>query len=90
MTLDYDEEIARQATLDPAPGRTEILMLEARVLEARSEGTETVISVLLDAMLREDGPNATAEQVREVWHIRRDESASPSQWMLEGIQQLTL
>jgi predicted lipid-binding transport protein (Tim44 family) len=84
------EEIARQATLDPAPGRTEILMLEARVLEARSAGTETVISVLLDAMLREDGPNATAEQVREVWHIRRDESASSPQWMLEGIQQLTL
>jgi len=82
------EEIARQATLDPAPSLTEILMLEARVLEARSEGTETVISVLLDAMLREDGPSATAEQVREVWHIRRDESASPPQWTLEGIQQL--
>jgi predicted lipid-binding transport protein (Tim44 family) len=84
------EEIARQATLDPEHSRTEILMLEARILEARSEGTETVISVLLDAMLREDGPSATAEQVREVWHIRRDESASPSQWTLEGIQQLTL
>jgi predicted lipid-binding transport protein (Tim44 family) len=84
------EEIARQATLDPEHGRTEILMLEARVLEARSQGNETVISVLLDALLREDGPNATAEQVREVWHIRRDESASVPQWTLEGIQQLTL
>ncbi len=84
------EEIARQATLDPAPGRTEILMIEARVLEARSAGSETVISVLIDAMLREDGANAPAEQVREVWHIRRDESAVSPQWALEGIQQMTL
>ena len=84
------EEIARQATLDPAQGRTEILMVEARVLEARAEGTETVISVLFDAMLREDDASAPAEQIREVWHIRRDESASAPQWTLEGIQQLTL
>ncbi len=84
------EEIARQVTLDPAQGRTEILMVEARVLEARATGTETVISVLFDAMLREDDANAPAEQIREVWHIRRDESASAPQWTLEGIQQLTL
>lgn len=83
-------EITRQATLDPAQGRTEILMVEARVLEARTAGTETVISVLFDAMLREDDANAPAEQIREVWHIRRDENASAPQWTLEGIQQLTM
>lgn len=84
------EEIARQAVLDPAHGRTEILMVEARVLEARSTGTETVISVLFDAMLREDDANAPAEQIREIWHIRRDESASSPQWTLEGIQQMAV
>lgn len=84
------EEIARQATLDPAQGRTEILMVEARVLEARAEGTETVISVLFDAMLREDDASAPAEQIREVWHIRRDENAAAPQWTLEGIQQLSV
>lgn len=83
-------EIARQADLDPAHGRTEILMVEARVLEARSSGTETVISVLFDAMLREDGTGAPADQVREVWHIRRDESDASPQWTLEGIQQLAV
>ena len=81
-------EIARQATLDPGPGSTEILVVEARVLEARTVGSETVISVLFDAMLREDDANAPAEQVREIWHIRRDESAPSPQWALEGIQQL--
>ena len=82
-------EIARQAAQDPDQGRTEILMLEARVLEARADGSETVVSVLFDAMLREDAA-APAEQVREVWHIRRDESAASPQWTLEGIQQLAV
>ena len=81
-------EIARQATDDPSPSRTEILMVDARILEARTDGPETVISVLFDALLREDGPGAPSEQIREVWHIRRDESASAPQWTLEGIQQL--
>lgn len=81
-------EISRQAALDPARGRTEVLMLEARVLEARNSGRETVISVLFDAMLRENGADAPAEQVREVWHIRRDEGDPAAQWTLEGIQQL--
>lgn len=83
-------EITRQASQDPTPGRTEILMLEARVLEARTVNGETVISVLFDAMLREDGPMAQAEQIREVWHIRRDENAVSPRWILEGIQQLAI
>jgi len=83
-------EITRQAAQDPGQGRTEILMLDARILEARAEGSETVISVLFDAMLREDDPDAPAGQVREVWHIRRDENALSPQWVLEGIQQLAL
>lgn len=81
-------EIARQATDDPTPGRTEILMVDARILESRTEGQETVISVLFDALLREDGPGAPSEQIREMWHIRRDESSASAQWTLEGIQQL--
>lgn len=81
-------EIVRQATLDSSPGRTEILMVDARVLEVRTAGSETILSVLFDAMLREDNATERAEQVREVWHIRRDESSSSPQWTLEGIQQL--
>ena len=81
-------EISRQAKEDPAPGKTDILMVEARVIEAGTQGTQTVISVLYDVLLREDQTDARSTQVREVWHIRRDESASNPQWTLEGIQQL--
>lgn len=81
-------EISRQAGEDPAPGKTDILMIEARVVEAGTQGTQTVISVLYDALLREIQSEPRPSQVREVWHIRRDESASNPQWILEGIQQL--
>jgi predicted lipid-binding transport protein (Tim44 family) len=81
-------EISRQAKEDPAPGKTDILMIEARIVEAGTQGTQTVISVLYDVLLREDQSASGSAQVREVWHIRRDESAANPQWVLEGIQQL--
>lgn len=83
-------EISRQAKEDPTPGKTDILMVEARVVEAGTQGTQTVISVLYDVLLREDQTDSRSTQVREVWHIRRDESAPNSEWTLEGIQQLAM
>jgi predicted lipid-binding transport protein (Tim44 family) len=83
-------EIERQAAEDPTPDRTDILMVEARVLEVRTSGSETVIAVLFDALLREDQEAAQSSQVREVWHISRDESAPNPEWVLEGIQQLDM
>jgi len=81
-------EISRQAKEDPSPGKTDILMIEARVVEAGRQGSQAVISVLYDVLLREDQSSPRSAQVREVWHIRRDESVSNPQWTLEGIQQL--
>ncbi len=81
-------EISRQAKEDTSPGKTDILMVEARIVEAGTQGTQTVVSVLYDVLLREDQTDSRSMQVREVWHIRRDESVSNPQWILEGIQQL--
>jgi len=83
-------EIARQAQEDPAPGKTEILMVEARVLEAASQGGQTVITVFFDVLLREDQSAGNPGQVREVWRISRDEKAVRPSWTLEGIQQLAM
>jgi predicted lipid-binding transport protein (Tim44 family) len=83
-------EIERQAAEDPTPDKTDVLMLNARVLEVRRDGQQTVITVLYDALLREDQNASQPTQVREVWHIRRDESAPRPEWILEGIQQLEM
>ncbi len=82
------EVIKGQAAEDPAPGRTEILLLEARLLEVKALGNQTVATVLFDAMLREGDPTSPAEQVREAWHFSRYETGGSSHWVVEGIQQL--
>ncbi|MEF3696902.1 Tim44 domain-containing protein [Desulfolutivibrio sp.] len=83
-------EITRQAQEDPTPGKTDILMVEARVLEAGSQGGQTVITVFFDVLLREDRAADAPSQVREVWRISRDEKAPKPSWTLEGIQQLAM
>lgn len=79
-------EIAEQASQDPNPGKTEILMLEARLLEVKQLDGETLATVFYDALLREDSGKDTPDQVREVWHFSRP--SSDEQWLLAGIQQL--
>ncbi|NLY40813.1 MAG: Tim44 domain-containing protein [Desulfovibrionales bacterium] len=81
-------EISAQAKADPQPGRTEILLLEAQIVEVRSLGNQTVATVLFDAMLREDGAASHAEQAREAWHFSRYETQGKPTWVVEGIQQL--
>lgn len=81
-------EISRQTAADPQPGRTEILLLEAKLLEVRTIGNQTVATVLFDTMLREDGESSHANQVREAWHFSRYETQGKSTWVVEGIQQL--
>ncbi len=89
-TPEVFSEIARQAEEDPTPGKTEILMVEARVLEAGSHGGQTVITVFFDVLLREDQSAGNPEQVREVWRISRNELDPRPSWNLEGIQQLAM
>ena len=81
-------EIASQAAADPNPGTTEILLLEASLLEAKTLGNQTIATVLFDTMLREDSTSAPAEQVREAWHFSRYETGGAKHWVVEGIQQL--
>lgn len=80
-------EIQSQAQEDPTPGKTEVLLVNSRVVEVRDLDGQTVVSVLYDAMLREDG-DRTAKQVREMWHFSRDARKPEEFWTLEGIQQV--
>lgn len=86
-TTAVQQEIRRQAAEDPSPSRTEILMVNARLLEAKTEGGATLATVYFDALMREDAAGGT-EQVREVWHFKKDDSVKGGMWLLDGLQQL--
>jgi predicted lipid-binding transport protein (Tim44 family) len=82
------DEIRRQAEEDPRPGKTEIVMVNAKLLEVKAQGSETVASVMYDVLMRETRDETMAKEVREVWHFRSDEKVPGSFWVLEGIQQI--
>ena len=81
-------EIRRQAEADPKPSKTELLLINARLLEFREEALDTVLSVYFDVLLREDASEERPKQVREVWHFSRPTGDLNANWRLEGLQQL--
>ncbi len=80
-------EIQDQLKASDTANRTEILKLEAELLEVREVGSELEAVVLFDTIMREDG-NAQAGQVREVWHFIKPKVSIQPKWYLDGIQQL--
>ncbi|MBU1002640.1 MAG: 39S ribosomal protein L45 [Proteobacteria bacterium] len=81
------DEIKNQAAQDPSPSRTEILMVNARLLEVKVQAPATLATVYFDALMRENATGGS-EQVREVWHFRMDPDVKGGMWLVDGLQQL--
>jgi predicted lipid-binding transport protein (Tim44 family) len=80
-------EIQGQLIASATENHTDILKLDAKLLEVREIGSELEAVVLFDTIMRED-VNAQAEQVREVWHFVKPKISIQPKWLLDGIQQL--
>lgn len=80
------EELRRQAAEDPHPGKTELLLVTASILDVWDEGYERRVAVNFDVLMREDQNVRQPEQVREVWYFVCSKREGDS-WKLDGIQQ---
>ena len=80
-------EIQEQLKTSATENHTDILKLDAELLEVREIGGELEAVVLFDTIMRED-INAQTEQVREVWHFVKPKISIQPKWLLDGIQQL--
>ncbi|MDD5267353.1 MAG: Tim44-like domain-containing protein [Methylococcales bacterium] len=80
-------EIQEQLKTSATENHTDILKLDAELLEVREIGAELEAVVLFDTIMRED-INAQTEQVREVWHFVKPKTGIQPKWLLDGIQQL--
>lgn len=67
-----------------ATQRTEVVSLNAEVLEAADEGNRQIVSVRFHGMLREEGEQTA--HFDETWHLTRPADASRG-WLIAGIQQ---
>ncbi len=66
--------------------KTEVVSVDARVIEVIIENNQAVASVRYTGVIREDSEQA--EGFDEVWHVVKDLSDNNATWKLAGIQQL--
>ncbi|MDP2135523.1 MAG: TIM44-like domain-containing protein [Sulfuritalea sp.] len=64
---------------------TDVLAIEADVIDVVEEDTRYVVSVRFTGQIRED--NGPAESVDEIWHLVKPRNGSGG-WLLAGIQQV--
>ena len=80
-------EIQEQINASSEENHTDILKVEAELLEVREIGNEIEAVVLFDSIMREER-DAQAGQVREVWTFVKPSNPAQTKWLLDGIQQL--
>jgi predicted lipid-binding transport protein (Tim44 family) len=68
------------------PGKTEVVMLDAKLLGIEDTGADYMASVEFSGMIRED-PSAGPSSFREVWNMTKTK-AGPSGWLVAGVQAL--
>ena len=80
-------EIQTQLKGSDAENHTDILKIEAELLEVRELGNELEAVVLFDTLMREE-LSTHPEQVREVWTFIKPKNSMQAKWYLDGLQQL--
>lgn len=66
--------------------KTEVVTLNADLLEVVTEGDLVIASVRFSGMIREEA-NAPAETFSEIWHIQKSQAQANASWFISGIQQ---
>ena len=70
-----------------APQKTDVVSLDAQLLEVVEEDGQLVASLRYSGTIRENAGSA-AVPFDEVWHLRRSATAANEPWLIAGIQQL--
>jgi len=68
--------------------KTDVIAINAELLEVADEGDYSIASVRFTGQLREN--NGAAENVDEIWHVQKNLRDEKSVWLLAGIQQTSL
>lgn len=68
--------------------KTDVIAINAELLEVANEGNFTIASVRFTGQLSEN--NNAPENVDEIWHIQKNPQDDKSVWLLAGIQQTNL
>ena len=70
------------------PQRTEVMAINAELLEVVTEKDTAIASVRFNGQLRES-PKSLPEAFDEIWHVQKNLKDPESVWLLAGIQQVS-
>lgn len=70
------------------PQKTEVLNINADLLEVVTENDTAIASVRFNGQLRES-PKSLPEAFDEIWHVQKNLKDPESVWLLAGIQQVS-
>ncbi len=73
---------------DNTPQKTDVIAINAQLLEVANEGDWAIASTRFTGQLSENG--GAAENVDEIWHVQKNLRDDKAVWLLSGIQQTTL
>lgn len=68
------------------PQHTEVVLLNADIVEVVTEGDHAIASVRFSGQIREE-QGAAAEPFNEIWHIQKALNQPNASWFISGIQQ---
>lgn len=83
----FFNELQQQITENPNPETTEIMLVNASIIDVKKIEDEELVSVYFNVLLRENQSQESPIEVREIWHFVRPTSGEGS-WKLDGIQQV--
>lgn len=71
-----------------AQQKTEVMFIDANLLEVETTNDMAIASVRFTGQLR-DAPNGEPEDFDEIWHVQKDLKDPNATWLLAGIQQVS-
>ena len=86
MVGEIRKQLAEREAQGGSPNRTEVVMLDAKLLGIEDLGDDYMASVEFSGMIRED-PSAGPSPFREVWNMTKPRNGS-SGWLVAGVQAL--
>jgi predicted lipid-binding transport protein (Tim44 family) len=84
----FDELNRKIAARGDNPQKTEIITLDAEVLDVAIEDDLAIASVRFSGLVRK-ATGAPARPFYEIWNVRKSLSEPDSVWLLAGIQQVS-
>lgn len=88
MFAEISMQIGERGQSDNGPQKTEVVAINAELLEVTVTDDLAIASVRFNGQLRE-APGAAPDAFDEIWHVQKNPKDPKSVWLLAGIQQVS-